>query len=266
MKNCISCKYYIPDDAKRCLHCGEDQRSIPYRWITFTNIGILATSAMAIFILIQSIGINTQTKIIKKSFELENRPYLYVDISPLAFSNRESIPNSNEEYDNLYVGAELIYKNVGKLPACNIKSEIHFYSDVDEGDNFKRLKQWYIEEFGHFPEPNTVFPNQEGQKIVCRVDCSESTKDYLFTVRVTYTGEDPNKVYWYATDVRYSIAKGRFMQKQKLIQLDDKIIQVPAIKEYSVYFIHASSDYDRDGKIKMPEALTRKALFEKMSP
>lgn len=263
MKNCISCKYYIPDDAKRCLYCGEDQRRIPYRWLTFSNMGILATSLTAFFILVQSININRQTHIIQRSFELENRPYLYIDISPLAFSNREKLPNTNEEYDNLYVGAELTYKNVGKLPACNINSEIHFYSDMDEGDNFERLKQEYREEFGYFPEPTTIFPHQEGQKIKATPDCSEATKDYLFTIRITYTGENPDKVYWYATDVRYSIEKGRFIQKQKLIQLEDKTIQIPAVKEYGVYFTHATSDYDRDGKIKMPRALTREEFLKK---
>lgn len=256
IKYCKSCKHWIPKDAICCSYCGTYQKWSFKGLFTFNNLLSIATLMMAIAILIQ-------TNILKRSFELENRPYLYVDISPLAFSNREKLPNTDGDYDNLYVGAELIYKNVGKLPACNIKSEIHFYSDVDEGDNFERLKQWYRQTFGYFPEPTTIFPHQEGQKVVSRVDCSDATKDYLFTIRITYTGENPNKAYWYATDVRYYIEKGHFIQKQKMVQLGDKIIQMPSVKEYSVYFIHATSDYDRDGKIKMPDALTRGALFEK---
>lgn len=265
MKECISCKYLIYDDASKCAHCGTEQK--PRRFWSKTKFWValsaIATAFTVVYIARQTNSIFRQTTIIKRSFDLENRPYLYVDISPLAFSNREKAPNSNEEYDNLFVGAELIYKNVGKLPACNIKSEIHFYSDRDEGDNFERLKKWYIEEFGYFPEPTAVFPHQEEQKVVCKVDCSEATKDYLFTIRITYTGEDPHKIYWYATDVRYSIEKGHYIQKQQLVKLEDRIIQVPAIKEYSVYFIHSTSDYDRDGKIKMPKTLTRKEFIEK---
>lgn len=257
IKYCRSCKHWIPKDAFCCSYCGAYQKWSFKKLFTFNNLLSIATLIMAISIL-------GQTNILKRSFELENRPYLYVDISPIAFSNREKQPNGNEEYDNLYVGAELLYKNVGKLPACNIKSEIHFYSDIDEGDNFERLKQWYREEFGYFPEPTTIFPHQEGQKIVCRVDCSEGTKNYLFTIRVKYTGEDPKRAYWYAADIRYSIEKNRFMQK--LIRLDDGTMQIPPVKNYPVYFIHASSDYDRGGNIKMPEILTRKALFEKMIP
>ncbi|MFA5197887.1 MAG: hypothetical protein WC437_05720 [Patescibacteria group bacterium] len=270
MKKCRACKYYILDDASCCAHCGASQGKIPIRWLTFANVGILATFFMALFIAWQSLilrdqssVIKVQTGIIKKTFELENRPYLYVDISPLAFSNREKQPGSDEDYDNLYVGAELTYKNVGKLPACNIKSEIYFYSDVDKGDNFERLKKWYIEEFGYFPEPTSVFPHQEGQKIVCKVDCGESTKDYGFTIRVTYTGEDLDKLYWYATDVRYSINKSGFKQKQRLVQQGDEIIQALGIKEYGVYFISATSDYDRDGKAEMPQALSRLELIGK---
>lgn len=278
MANCRACKHYILDGATRCPHCGTYQKWISQRWLTI--LGILVTFAMAAFIGVQSKILNTQTNtikrqtdnieqqtnIIKRSFEIENRPYLYLDITPLAFSNREKQLDSNEEYDNLYVGAELTYKNVGKLPACNIKSEIHFYSDVDQGDNFERLKKWYMDVFGYFPEPTTVFPHQEGQKIVCKPDCSDSTKDYLFTVRISYTGKDPNKVYWYATDVRYSIEKGSYKQKVEFVRQGDKIIQVPGIKEYSIYLINVTSDYDRDGRIMIPPALTREDLFKKSVP
>jgi len=251
MKQCRSCKYYIPEGAIRCLHCGADQRKIlgPV-WKGISTILSIATLLMALAIV-------RQTFIIKRSFELENRPYLYIDISPLAFSHREKQPGNNEEYDNLYVGAELKYKNVGNLPACNINSEIYFYSDIDKGDNFKRLKDWYIEEFGYFPEPTTIFPHQEGQKIPCRVDCSELTKDYLFTIRITYTGENSDEIYWYATDVSYSVEKGYFKQAQKLIRQGDKIISVQGDKEYTVYLVDAKSDYDRNGKAKMPKALVR---------
>lgn len=263
MKKCRSCKYYIPDDAIRCMYCSEDQRKLAWAWKILAVLTNFTTFIIAIAIVSQSCNLNKQTSIIADSFELENRPYLYVDIAPVVFSNREKQPGNNQEYDNLYVGAKLTYKNVGRLPACNIKSEIHFYSDVDKGDNFDRFKKWYIDEFGYFPEPSSLFPHQEGQEIVCKVDCSESTRDYLFTVRITYTGEDPTKVYWYATDVRYSIEKGRFKQKQKLVQLEDKIIQVPSMKEYSVYFISAKSDYDRNGTAKLPPALIREDLFKK---
>ena len=253
---CKSCKYYIPDDATLCAHCGTDQRMRVFFWKCIAAITNFLTIGVAIAIFSQSVNLNRQTDIIRRSFELENRPYLYVDISPVTLSVREKAEDGHE-YDNLFVGADLKYKNVGKLPACNIKSEIHFYSDVDIGDNFERLKKWFIDNYGHFPEPTSIFPNQEGQLIPCRVDCSEATKKYLFTIRITYTGEDPNKVYWYSTDVRYSIEKGYFKQEQKFIREGDKIIQVPGRKEYDVYLLEVNSDYDRDGKVDMPKPLSR---------
>lgn len=109
-----------------------------------------------------------------------------------------------------------------------------------------------------------IITQQEGQKIVCKVDCSESTKDYLFTIRINYTGKDPGKLYWYATDVRYSIGKGQYKQKHQLIKDGDKIIEVPGLKEYSAYFINATSDYDRDGKAKIPLPLYRGDLLKKL--
>lgn len=247
---CKKCKYSIPNKAHICAHCGADQRPIlgPL-WKIISSFVIIAT-------LIMAIGILGQTLLIKRTFELENRPYLYVDIEPVVFSHREKIPNTNEEYDNLFVGATLKYKNVGKIPACNIESNIYFYSDVDKGNNFDKLKDWYIEEFGYFPEPTTIFPHQEGQKIPCRVDCSESTKEYMFSIRITYTGENPDKAYWYATDVNYSIEKASFKQGQSFIRKGNEIVQTLGNKEYSVYIVKAESDYDRDRKSEiLPPAI-----------
>lgn len=250
MKKCRACKDDIAEDAISCKYCGADQRGSLRRWLTAPNIGIFITATMAACILVQSINISNQTNIISRSFELENRPYLYMDLSPLAFLHREKHPDTGKEYDNLYVGAKLTYKNVGKLPACNIDSEIHFYSDKDLGDNFKRLKNWYIEEYDYFPEPITIFPNQGGQEIIGTADCAEGTKDYLFTIRLTYKGADPDKSYWYAIDVRYSIEKEQF-------------IQIPTGKKYGVRLTEVKSNYDENREAKMPPPLPRPAKWDK---
>jgi len=235
---------------EKIRNCGEEQVGIIKRWLTFGNVGILLTAIMAFAILVQSIHIGNQTNIIKRRFELENRPYLYMDLVPLTSLQREKDQKTGKENDNLYVGARLIYKNIGKLPACNIQSEIHFYSDKDPGDNFERLKKWYIKEYSYFPKPTTIFPNQGGQEIIGTANCAKSTKDYLFTIRLKYTGANPDKLYWYSIDVRYSIEKEQF-------------IQTRTGKNYGVRLTSVESHYDRNVEAKMPLPLPQPEKWDK---
>jgi len=259
---CKYCKYYIPDGAACCGHCGAYQGKIPHRWVI--NIGILATVIMALSIAIQSGTLNRQTNtlidqtnIIKKSFEVENRPYLYLNIVPLAFSRREK-QEDGTEYDNLYLGGKLTYKNVGKVPASNIESTIYFYNDADEGNNFERLKNWFIKERGAFAEPTAVFPQQEGQELIFNPDCGEGAKNFFFTIRIEYTGENPDKLYWYAADVWYLLKNDYNRRYVRSTHGVEHYI------DYGVSLISSESNYDKDGKIKMSLPLTRQEFLAKL--
>jgi hypothetical protein len=86
-----------------------------------------------------------------RALEFENRPYLFVDIFPRVV---EKLEGGWE----LYLCADLIYKNVGGMPASNIETEVHIYNNAVKTDDFERYKEWHIKEHGYFPVITTVFP------------------------------------------------------------------------------------------------------------
>src|SRR3989338_8847408 len=100
-----------------------------------------------------------QVKLQREQMELENRPYLYVDVDPVAFEALQRRTDGSEYYD-LYLGAHLTYKNVGKTPACNIKTELHMYNDAVKTDDAKRLDDWFVNTLGARPKVTAVFPQQ----------------------------------------------------------------------------------------------------------
>jgi len=239
MKECISCKYLIYDDATKCAHCGTEQK--PRRlwrkskfWVALSAI---ATSLTVVYIAIQTNSISQQTTIIKKSFDLENRPYLYIDVLPIAWDN----PNSAER---LMLGAKLQYKNIGRITACDVKSEIRFYNDADLnelGDRYKGLKEELSKKYGYFPEVTTVFPNQEGLNVDATADVGEGTKKYLFSIRVSYRGIDNKKIYNYSADLLFLKSDNLYKEffKQKLPNGE----MVSIKKEYVVYLLSPKTDY-----------------------
>ena len=80
----------------------------------FIGITGIFTAIMTVVIYWQGYTISNQTKLLKQKFDQENRPYLYIEITPVAFSSEDQSKN-NEVYWNLFTGAELKFKNMGKL-------------------------------------------------------------------------------------------------------------------------------------------------------
>ncbi len=190
-----------------------------------------------------------------KAMELENRPYLHVDILPSA-SEKLEVNTTGEEYMNLYLGAKLVYKNVGKTPACNVKTELHMYNNADKRDDAQRLEQYYVEQFGYFPRPTTVFPGQSGQEIGLFVDAGDGATEYLITIRVSYTGEQARRGYWYSSDMRFHIAKNTVVKQEVVITQDgNKQIQKPLRREYGIWLTDTNTDYDRIGNQAMKPPL-----------
>ena len=92
MAVCKSCRYWIPDDAKKCAHCGDDTwipdkfktTGFQWFWKGLTTLISISTLLVAGFIGWQSFSLNRQTNIIKKNFELEYIPV--VKIGAVAFN------------------------------------------------------------------------------------------------------------------------------------------------------------------------------------
>lgn len=206
--------------------------------------------------LIISVAVSgSQTSLLRGQIELENRPYLYVDIQP-AVSEKPEKQRDGTEYWNLYLGAKLVYKNVGKTPASNVQTEIHMYNNADKVDDAKRLEEWYVKLFGYFPKPTAIFPEQTGQEVGLFVDAGEGATEYLITVRVSYSGEDPAKTYWYSADVRYAIEKDSRREIRMLTEENGQVIQKPRRREYGVWLLETNTDYDAVGNRQMPLAFS----------
>ena len=228
-------------------------------WESLGHIATVASAAVAAAALLFLVGqlktqvSSTNTQIL--SVELENRPYLYVDIVPGA-SVKKTMRADGTEYDDLYLGAKLIYKNVGKLPACDVKTEMRMFNNADKVDDAKRLEEWYVKEFGYFPKPTTIFPDQSGQEIGLFVDAGEGATQYLITIRVSYTGEDSATFYWYSADMRYRIAKDIIVKQDVvLVQTGQQVIQKPVKSHFGIWLLESHTDYDRVGHRLMPALL-----------
>ncbi len=181
-------------------------------------------------IFVQSCFSVQQINVLKRQVESEYAPRLYIDVIPDAFSVVEK-----DGSENIHLGGKLIYKNVGKVPARNIKTEIHLYDNIDKNDGFARWKDEHIKKWGSVPEPNLIFPSQEGIELPVTPDCSDSASRFMFTIRVSYTGEDPTKLYWYKTDSSYELLK-------------DSVFR----GHFAIVIAKVESDYDRNDKKKMP--------------
>jgi len=212
-------------------------------------------AVVALFLLAgQNSSLTKSIDLQTKTIELDHRPYLYVDIQPSVTEKLSKRPDGSDYWDR-YLGAKLVYKNVGRTPASNIKAELHMYNNGDKVDDAARLEEWYINEYGFFPKPATVFPEQTGQEVGLFVDASEGATEYLITIRVSYTSEDPTKTYWYSADTRYFIANNSMSEVRSLIQENGQVIQRPLRREYGVWLLETHTDHDAVGNREMPPAL-----------
>lgn len=264
MAECKYCGFFIRDGYHRCAHCGaflgRFSWRIVFEYITIvaaiaTVAAAIATAIAARFVGRQTASLETQTTIIKDRGKIENRPYLYVDIKPRAFSKKENRKENNEEYENLYVGATITYKNVGRLPACNINTDICFYIDTSEEDKYKDFKKWYIRQHGNYPEPSSVFPGQDDIVIAGNVDVPEETKDFLVSIRVSYTEketeEKASNEYWHRLDAKFAIGN------LYAITEDGK-------KLYTMIPVNIDSDYDRMRDIPVGNPLSKSEFILKL--
>ncbi len=232
-------------------HKSPDQCKRPWECLGYFGscVGGLAAVVAAVVLLPQ---LYTQIK----TSELEHRPYLYIDIEPRASEKEALTPGGTGTHNELYLGAMLVYKNVGKTPACDVKTEMHMYNNTDKVDDAERLEKYYIEKYGYFPRPTTVFPDQTGQEIGLIVNAGGGATQYLITIRVSYTGEDAKRTYWYSADARYFIDKHIVVKQGDIVDtrpgnLPQHLLQ----KDYGIWLLESNTDYDRIGHHQMKRSL-----------
>lgn len=241
VKYCKYCKYYIPDDAIKCAHCGNDQRIIkPFSIFNnlFNILGIIATVAMAGFILSQSINISkqtdsikSQTNILKDTFLVQNRPYLYVDISPAVAGY--------DKNNNFYAGVQITYRNEGLFAASEIETDTKIADDGDDKELYD-IMQWYIDKYGSFPFVKNVFVKQSVQPFPFQANISDfpntNEKYIYFGIRIKYKGFTEDH-YCYGADYVYKLIKN----------IDN--VQNP----FSVTILKYDTYWDKGKNLSMPE-------------
>jgi len=136
-----------------------------------------------------------QTTIIKNTFDLEKRPYLYVDVKPIIYHGNK------EEF---YAGVDITYRNEGLLTASNIKTTVKIASDAS--DKLQDTLKWHEDTYGFYPYIKSVFPKQniEPKRIVSNI-CSfkEGLEQHVYVgIRITYNGVK-NEEYYYGVDYVY---------------------------------------------------------------
>lgn len=136
-----------------------------------------------------------QTSIIKNTFDLEKRPYLYVDVKPVIY------PNNKREF---YAGIYMTYRNEGLLTASNIKTTVKIASDAS--DKLQDTLKWHENTYGFYPYIKSVFPKQniEPKKIVSNIcNFEEALEQHVYVaIRITYDGVK-GKEYYYDVDYVY---------------------------------------------------------------
>jgi len=172
-----------------------------------SSLGIIATVSMAVIMAIQSISINSQsaslksqTSVIEKSFVLDKRPYLYVDITPSAGYDKDN---------NLFAGTIISYRNIGSLVANNINTEVKIADDGD-GKSLYDIAGWYKDTFKSYPYVRSVFPQQEIPPIKFTPNISSFPQDkaklIYVGVRIRYTDSE-GRPYSYGVDYTYVLKK-----------------------------------------------------------
>ncbi len=195
MGECKSCRYFIPDRASFCGHCGTYQgriRSILENWLP--PLGIIATIIVAGFIGCQSVLIGKQTKAIKdqtdivvQKFTLEDRPYFYVVPSPSVQPQM-----TGGEKATLLAGVSVSYGNFGNYYAKDIEvTDIKLYDDK-QGSAPYPVEEYWEKTYGGVQECNSVPPKSQFLVRDCRAGMGTfeaNQKRYIqFSIRVKYKG------------------------------------------------------------------------------
>jgi hypothetical protein len=166
-------------------------------------------------------------KITSEQFVLSNRPYLHAILEP--YFGR----GSGSEHEIWFGGGNLYLKNAGAIPASIINADYHVISD--ELPNID-LMGWFEKDRGGFPYVKAVFQGSES-RIPLHPIIGKTPKLLFVSAIITYTGVNPNKIYWYKFNRLYYI-------KELPIETNPKI---------SLEILKAEEDWDRNNNFIVPK-------------
>jgi hypothetical protein len=195
-----------------------------------SSIGVIISIFVSIFAVYQ--GIKTM-KMSEKSYELaskqfilSNRPYLHALLEPNFGLGAEG--------EIWYGGGDLFLKNAGGIPASIISAEYHVISDEMPNTD---LMGWFEKDRGGFPYVKVVFPQGSVPPVPLHPMIGKKPKLVFISAIITYTGVDPNKIYWYKFN--------RLFYIKKLQAKPNQIIAFDTLK--------AEEDWDRNCSFTVPK-------------
>lgn len=211
------------------------KESLPTLAILLTSI---ATIIIAQATYRQADSSLSQTKIIARKFELENRPYFYTN------------PNPSVDFisGRILAGVLVEYGNHGNYFARDIEiSGYKLFSSYQE-ESYP-VENYWEEVYGGLQEYNSVPPNTRTIVRDCRADMGVFKKDdkiYIqFSMRAFYNGSDMqrNTRYQYGVDYIYLVdARGQALPMYRKDYFDNE--EIPPIKNliYGNHKLYGTSE------------------------
>ena len=140
-----------------------------------------------------------------RSVDLDTRPYLAVQLANLTWNTTPT---------DTFIGPDVIYHNVGKIPATNIETKFYIATDKDGGN--RALEDYADEHWGGYKKVTFLAPG-EGDLVPRRLSLSPATEVYYINVIVSYEGVDEDKRYW--IELRKAF---RIFNKDLLVEIDSR--------------------------------------------
>lgn len=136
----------------------------------------------------------------QKSSDLETRPYLSLRIANLSWNTTPT---------DTFIGPDVVYSNLGKVPASNIQTKFYITTDKDGGNH--ALEEYAKENWGGYPAVTFLAPGQI-EAISRRLSLSPSTEVYYFHAVATYEGIEKDKRYWTELKKAFRITNRFFIE------------------------------------------------------
>jgi len=160
----------------------------------FKNIVDICTLITALAAVGGLIFVGYQISLQREDISLDKRPYLYVYLTPHF--------NIAQPSGDLHGGGDLVFNNSGKIPASDVKLSLSVGSNEDRDIE---LKEWFVENYGDFPEVKTVFPNHKYASVYIHPRIDKKTKLFYIAARISYSSTESTRIYWYKFRQLYNV-------------------------------------------------------------
>ena len=163
-------------------------------------------SALAAFFALSVLAVQVYTQ--TQRFNLEKRPYLYVQVKKQKFSIYGKPPT-------VIAGGVFEFRNVGQIPASKVETNFVVANEVVEEI---KIEEWFNKVLGGYPHIECVFPNQINLEIPIHPQTDNRAKFLFIDINVKYIGHRENDNYWFILRNVYKI--NLIDKKMTLIRTD----------------------------------------------